>query len=143
MTRLELAIYRSAPFRKVFAIARRSFPPGFEGLSLFAAGKIFFKEVKSTKVNERGAAVTYNFLMAIPPTLLFLFSLVPYLPLGCAANDHRHHPASHPKQRSAFKPRSSSAGVYEQRAPGHPFLWYPPHDLLLQQWYDGAYANIR
>ena len=82
MTRLELAIYRSAPFRKVFAIARRSFPPGFEGLSLFAAGKIFFKEVKSTKVNERGAAVTYNFLMAIPPTLLFLFSLVPYLPLG-------------------------------------------------------------
>ncbi len=82
MTRLELIIFRSAPFRRLFAFARRTNPPGFEGQSLFAIGKLFLKEVRSTKVNERASAVTYNFLMAIPPTLLFLFSLVPYLPLG-------------------------------------------------------------
>ena len=31
-------------------------------------------------MQERAAAVTYNFLMAMPPTFLFLFSLLPYLP---------------------------------------------------------------
>jgi len=62
--------------------ARRTFPAGFEGLSLHEVGVIFFREIKNNKLNERSAAVTYNFLMAIPPTLLFLFSLIPYLPLG-------------------------------------------------------------
>jgi membrane protein len=55
--------------------------PGFEGLSLYAVGRFFFREILNNKLNVRGAAVTFNFLMAIPPTLLFLFSLVPYLPV--------------------------------------------------------------
>lgn len=48
---------------------------------MYQIGRFFFKEMRSVKMNERVAAVTYNFLMAIAPTMLFLFSLVPYLPL--------------------------------------------------------------
>ena len=55
--------------------------PGLKGLSLYDLGKFFFHEMRTLKLQERTAAVTYNFLMALPPTLLFLFSLVPYLPL--------------------------------------------------------------
>jgi membrane protein len=43
--------------------------------------KFFYREVNNSKLSERAAAVTYNFIMAIPPTMLFLFSLIPYLPL--------------------------------------------------------------
>jgi Predicted membrane protein len=55
--------------------------PGADGMSLYDVGRFFIMELKSNRINVSCAAVTYNFLMAIPPTLLFLFSLVPYFPL--------------------------------------------------------------
>lgn len=74
-------IVYSPPLRFIYRMADRVVLPGFEKQSLFDVGKFFFRELRNNKLNVRGAAVTYNFLMAIPPTLLFLFSLVPYLPL--------------------------------------------------------------
>jgi membrane protein len=56
-------------------------PPGFEGSSLFTVGKTMLREIRVHRLNVRAAAVTYNFIMAIPPSLLFFCSLVPYLPL--------------------------------------------------------------
>ncbi len=55
--------------------------PGTKGLSLYKVLAFFFQQVRNSKLNERSAAVTFSFLMALPPTLLFLFSLVPYLPI--------------------------------------------------------------
>lgn len=56
-------------------------PPGLGGLTVKEVGKGFFRHLAAAQLNVRSAAVTYNFLMAIPPTMLILFSLVPYLPL--------------------------------------------------------------
>ncbi|XZF15334.1 YihY/virulence factor BrkB family protein [Chitinophagaceae bacterium MMS25-I14] len=81
MTKLERFIFLSAPMRFLYRIADKIFLPGFEGFSLYQVGKFFRKEMRDTNLNIRVAAVTYNFIMAIPPTMLFLFSLVPYLPL--------------------------------------------------------------
>ncbi len=81
MTKLEKTILEIKPVRVFFRFLNSIYPPGFEGLSLFYVCRFFFKELGNSKVNERAAAVTYNFLMAIPPTMMFLFSLVPYLPL--------------------------------------------------------------
>jgi membrane protein len=81
MTRLELAILKWAPVRIIADIAKRIVLPGFQGVSLYEVTGFFYKEIQSTRHGERCAAVTYNFLMAMPPTLLFLFSLIPYLPL--------------------------------------------------------------
>ena len=53
--------------------------PGFNGSSLFVVGKYFVLEWKVLGLQERAAAVTYNFLMAMPPTFLLLFSILPYL----------------------------------------------------------------
>ncbi len=74
-------ILKTKAVRKVLNALKNAQPWGFEGLSLYETGKLFIEEIKSTNLNERCAAVTYNFVMAIPPTMLFLFSLVPYLPL--------------------------------------------------------------
>ncbi|MBS1782061.1 MAG: YihY/virulence factor BrkB family protein [Bacteroidetes bacterium] len=68
--------------KRILQTAQTTYPKGFEGLSLYQVGVFFFREIGNNKLNDRSAAVTYNFLMAIPPTLLFLFSLIPYLPLG-------------------------------------------------------------
>ena len=82
MSRLLTVITDLPPVRRVINWSMKTYPPGFEGLSLHDVGVFFLQETKNHRLNERSAAVTYNFLMAIPPTLLFLFSLVPYLPLG-------------------------------------------------------------
>lgn len=58
--------------------------PGSEGASLYDIGAIFFKSVKDIRLSERAAAISFSFLMAIPPSLIFLFSLVPFLPLDAA-----------------------------------------------------------
>ncbi len=55
--------------------------PGFAGISVYALGKVLLRELRRNRLNIRGAAVTFNFVMAIPPSLLFFCSLVPYLPL--------------------------------------------------------------
>lgn len=67
--------------QKARAWARRTPFPGAREVTLYEVGKNFIKEIRAQKLSIVGAAVTYRFLMAIPPTLLFLFSLVPYLPL--------------------------------------------------------------
>lgn len=82
MTRLQAGILNLPPIKHIANWAKGVVLPGFHGVSLYDVTKFFYKEVTNTKINVRAAAVTYNFLMAIPPTLLFLFSLIPYLPLG-------------------------------------------------------------
>lgn len=69
------------PVRAVIRFSQKTILPGFKGVSLYEVSSFFFREIGSTRLSDRSAAVTYNFLMALPPTLLFLFSLVPYLPL--------------------------------------------------------------
>jgi membrane protein len=81
MARLATSIKRWAPVRTANVWAHRAIVPGTEGLSLAEILKVFIKGVRDNKLNVSCAAVTYNFVMAIPPTLLVLFSMVPYLPL--------------------------------------------------------------
>ncbi len=55
--------------------------PGFEGVPLYDVIIFFFKQVRTVGITERASAVAYNFIMAIPPAFLFLFTLIPSLPL--------------------------------------------------------------
>jgi len=61
--------------------AHRIILPGLHGASLFDVAKFFARELETLKLQERAATVTYNFLMALPPTFLIMFSLLPYLPI--------------------------------------------------------------
>ncbi len=54
--------------------------PGFEGIPLYEVMKFFFKQIRMQSLTERASAIAYNFIMSIPPTCLFLFTLIPNLP---------------------------------------------------------------
>lgn len=56
------------------------FLPGFQGLALYDVIQFFRIQLKQHGLTERAAAISYNFIMAIPPSLLFLFTLIPNLP---------------------------------------------------------------
>ena len=55
-------------------------PPGFQGNSLQEVLTHFSKGFSVPHLTERAAAISYNFIMSIPPTCLFLFTLIPNLP---------------------------------------------------------------
>jgi membrane protein len=66
--------------RKLIRRGKKIVLPGFEGVPLYDVVSFFIKKVNTVGLNERAAAISFNFFMAIPPACIFLFSLVPLMP---------------------------------------------------------------
>jgi len=56
--------------------------PGFHGLPLYDVVLFFFKQLRKVGLSERTSAISFNFIMAIPPMIIFLATLIPYLPIS-------------------------------------------------------------
>jgi membrane protein len=56
--------------------------PGFHGIPLYDVIKFFFQQVRKVGLTERTAAISFNLVMAIPPIIIFLCTLIPYLPIS-------------------------------------------------------------
>jgi membrane protein len=54
--------------------------PGFEGIPLYDVASFFLKQTQQIGLNERAAAIAFNFLMAVPPMAIFLFTLLSNAP---------------------------------------------------------------
>jgi membrane protein len=54
--------------------------PGFEGIPVYDVAIFFFKQTQQIGLNERAAAIAFNFLMAVPPMGIFLFTLLSHAP---------------------------------------------------------------
>jgi len=80
MKKVEQILMRFPPFRWVLAKSRHIHPPGFEGLDLYSVMGFFISQVKNIGFSQRAAAISFNVLMALPAGLIFLCTLVPYLP---------------------------------------------------------------
>lgn len=80
MTKLERILLNLPPVRFVTDKCKHIVLPGFDGVPLYDVGVFFFQQVRKVGLTERASAVSYNFIMAIPPTCLFLFTLIPQLP---------------------------------------------------------------
>lgn len=52
------------------------------GYSFSVVFKAFIRQLKKTSLTERAAGISFNIVMAIPPTLVFIFTLIPYLPIS-------------------------------------------------------------
>ena len=68
--------------RNLVKISKRWRPPGFEGIALYDVIEFFIEKIKQVGLNQRASAISFNFIMAIPPACIFLFSLVPLLPIA-------------------------------------------------------------
>jgi len=80
MTKLERILLNLPPVRFVTEKCKHIVLPGFDGVPLYDVGVFFFQQMSKVGLTERASAVSYNFIMAIPPTCLFLFTLIPQLP---------------------------------------------------------------
>ncbi|MEO6230361.1 MAG: YihY/virulence factor BrkB family protein [Ferruginibacter sp.] len=80
MTKLERILITRTPVAFMLRKSKHWYLPGFEGVPLYDVIKFFFKQVRTVGLTERASAIAYNFIMAIPPSFLFLFTLIPHLP---------------------------------------------------------------
>lgn len=55
--------------------------PGFNKVPVYYVVKFFFSGIKNGYLATRASAIAFNFALAIFPTLLFLFTLIPFMPL--------------------------------------------------------------
>lgn len=82
ITRIKRELITSAPASFLIRKSKRIILPGFKGIPLFDVVRFFFMQVKKTGLTERSSAIAFNFTMAIPPAVIFLFTLIPYLPIS-------------------------------------------------------------
>lgn len=80
MTKIGRIIYTNTPLPFLFRKSKHWYLPGFHGIALYDVIEFYKKQIKLNGLAERASAIAYNFIMAIPPSLLFLFTLIPNLP---------------------------------------------------------------
>lgn len=55
--------------------------PGFSPLPLFTVASFFFQEIGKDELINKASSLSYNFMLAIFPAIIFLFTLIPYIPI--------------------------------------------------------------
>lgn len=55
--------------------------PGFQGKSIYHVSKFFFNGLFEEDLNLRASSLAFNFFIAIFPLIIFLFTLIPYIPI--------------------------------------------------------------
>lgn len=82
MTKLQRHIISFGPIAGIIRFTKRTSPPGFEGMPLYDVLRFFRTHAQKIGFNERAAAISFNIILALPAGLMFLFTLVPYLPVA-------------------------------------------------------------
>lgn len=75
-------IASSAPAKRIVNKSKTTSLPGFRGIPLFDVVNFFIGQVRTVGMTERASAISFNLVMAIPPAIIFLFTLLPFLPIS-------------------------------------------------------------
>ena len=80
MINIERKIIESKPIQFLIENSKKIILPGFEKLPLYDVLKFFIKQTQEIGLNERAASIAFNFLMAVPPFFIFIFTLLSNMP---------------------------------------------------------------
>ncbi|WP_316803295.1 YihY/virulence factor BrkB family protein [Pedobacter nototheniae] len=60
---------------------KRCILPGFSPLPLYTVATFFFREIKKESLVNKSSSLAYSFMLAIFPGIIFLFTLIPFIPI--------------------------------------------------------------
>lgn len=69
------------PEHKVIRFLKVRTLKGFEGQSIYSVSKQFLKGLFKENLNIRAYSLSYNFFLALFPTIIFFFTLIGYIPI--------------------------------------------------------------
>lgn len=80
--RLLKAILNRFPFlKKWIAIGKKFTLPGFDKVPVYEVVRFLLEEIKKDQIPTRARSIAYSFFIAFFPAMIFLFTLLPYIPL--------------------------------------------------------------
>ena len=62
--------------------AKRIKLPFFDGVPLYDVAIFFWRGIVDGAISTRASAIAFNFILAIFPAIIFVFTLIPYLPIA-------------------------------------------------------------
>jgi len=68
-------------FRLFRLITKKIILPGFDGVPLYDVIVFFIKGLMDGSITTRASSVAYKFFIALFPAIIFLFTLIPYIPI--------------------------------------------------------------
>ena len=74
-------LYRFKFYQYLTDWAKTVYIPGFRPLPLYTVVVFFIEEIQKTSLVNRAAALAYNFMLALFPAIIFLFTLIAYIPV--------------------------------------------------------------
>lgn len=74
-------IRKLKPVVLLVGLTKRLVIPGFEGLPLYNVLTFFFKGITEGAISLRASSMAFSFFLAIFPSIIFLFTLIPYVPI--------------------------------------------------------------
>lgn len=80
-------IVKSKIITLLIGFSKRIILPGFEGVPLYNVAMFFFRGIQNGAITARGSSVAFSFFLALFPTIIFLFTLIPYVPIENFQNE--------------------------------------------------------
>src|SRR5690606_17317851 len=81
MKKLHNSLLLFKPYDSLVEWSKQALLPGFGNLPLYTVAVFFFQEIKRESILNKASSLAYNFMLAIFPGIIFLFTLIPYIPV--------------------------------------------------------------
>lgn len=78
---LKEKIVSSRLVRIFVTILKKMVLPGFSGMSMFDVMRFFIRGLMEGAITTRASSLAFNFFLAFFPSMIFLFTLIPYIPI--------------------------------------------------------------
>nr|WP_294897688.1 YihY/virulence factor BrkB family protein [uncultured Pedobacter sp.] len=75
-------LYRFQFYRTFIEWTKYIVLPGFSPLPLYTVAVFFFQEIQKDSLVNKASSLAYNFMMALFPSIIFMFTLIPYVPIS-------------------------------------------------------------
>ena len=63
------------------ALSKKIVLPGFDGIPLYNVTVFFIAGLRKGYITSRASAISFTFFLAIFPSLIFLFTIIPFIPI--------------------------------------------------------------
>jgi membrane protein len=78
-----LRFLKKLPFiRSLIELSKRIRLPGFDGMNVHDVSGFFFMHLMENEVQSRARSIAFSFFLALFPAIIFLFTLIPYVPVA-------------------------------------------------------------
>ena len=76
-----MGVMRNRWIQSLLIRAKQVVLPGFDGIPLYDVAVFFWHGILNGSLNMRASAFSFNFFLSLFPTIIFVFTLIPYIPV--------------------------------------------------------------